>query len=113
LPGGTVEDGEEIKEALVRELIEETNIAPTIGELLYVHQFIHEDTEHLEFFFHIKNPEDFLSIDLSKTSHGGAEIEAIDFVDINKTVILPNFLKHESFDTINDSVEPVKFYFSK
>jgi hypothetical protein len=69
-------------------------------------------SRHLEFFFRIKNPEDFLTIDLAKTTHGGVEIEAIDFVDLENTIILPRFLKQESLRDEDNLNEPVKFFFS-
>lgn len=109
LPGGTVDEGETIPEALVREFEEETGILPKIGKLLYVHQFKTEKKEHLEFFFEIKNPTDYLSVDLTKTTHGVEEIEAIEFVDIKSTIILPDFLKHESLEEQMRGENPVKF----
>lgn len=113
LPGGTVEQGEDITEALVREFCEETGIVPVIGRLLYVHQFVHKDTEHLEFFFRIENPEDFLFVDLSKTTHGKDEVEVIDYRDLKNTVVLPSFLINESLNTNADLNKSVKFFFSK
>jgi len=109
LPGGTVDEGEVIHKALVREFEEETGILPDIGKLLYVHQLKTEKKEHLEFFFEIKNPADFLSIDLSQTTHGMEEIEAIEFVDIESTIILPDFLKHEFIEEQVRGDNPVKF----
>lgn len=109
LPGGTVEEGEVLEETLVREMVEETGIAPQIGKLLYVHQFIFKEKEHLEFFFHIKNSTDYLSVDLESTTHGLEEIEEIDFVDTRTTVILPKFLSHESLEAQIALDQPTKF----
>jgi ADP-ribose pyrophosphatase YjhB (NUDIX family) len=109
LPGGTVDEGEVIHKALVREFEEETGILPDIGKLLYVHQLKTEKEEHLEFFFEIKNPTDYLSVDLSQTTHGMEEIEAIEFVDIKSRIILPDFLKHEFLEKQVRDNNPVKF----
>jgi 8-oxo-dGTP diphosphatase len=112
LPGGTVDEDEVIHKALAREFEEETGILPDIGKLLYVHQLKTEKKEHLEFFFEIRNPTDYLTVDLSKTTHGVEEIEAIEFVDIESTIILPDFLKHESLEKQVHGENSVKFIVS-
>jgi len=95
MPGGGVEEGEALTDAIRREMIEETGVTPQVGNLLYIQQFSFKDEEHLELFFHITNGEDYLQVDLSKTSHGTAEIAEIKFVDPATTVILPKFLTTE------------------
>lgn len=104
-----MDEGEVIKEALVREFLEETGIPPAIGKLLYIHQLITDKKEHLEFFFEIKNPTDYLSVDLTQTTHGAKEIEMIDFVDIKNTIILPEFLNNEPLSKQIENDLPVKF----
>lgn len=95
LPGGRLEYGESVQEAVAREIFEETGIRAQVGSLLYVHQFRHNSTEALEFFFHITNGADFTTIDLSKTSHGAIEIAEIAFIDPKTTEIYPEFLRTE------------------
>jgi ADP-ribose pyrophosphatase YjhB (NUDIX family) len=108
-PGGGVDIGEPLLPAFEREMIEETGIKPAIGNLLYVQQFIHNDTEQMEFFFHVTNSQDYLNIDLSKTTHGNIEIAEIDFVETASTNLLPEFLRTESFANF-DPHAPTKFY---
>lgn len=95
LPGGGVDVGEALLPALEREMIEETGIAPEIGNLLYIQQFTYNDTEQLEFFFHVTNTDDYLSVDLENTTHGAIEIESMDFIDTTKEFVLPKFLQTE------------------
>lgn len=110
LPGGTVDEGEALVEALVREILEETGVKPKVGKLLYVHQFLFNGSEQLEFFFHIANPTDFLDINLENTTHGAEEIESIDFVDPKETVILPKFLSQETLEDQVESGAAVKIF---
>lgn len=92
LPGGGLEFGESLQEGVARELYEELGVQAKVGNLLYVQQFTSDGEEHLEFFFHITNPEDFVDFDLSQTSHGVEEIKELEFVDPKSSYILPRFL---------------------
>jgi ADP-ribose pyrophosphatase YjhB (NUDIX family) len=109
-PGGGMDNGESILDALSREMIEETGIEPVIGNLLYIQQFKEKDTrnEQLELFFHITNSQDYLQIDLSLTTHGEEEIEEFAFVDPTKTQIKPTFLMSEKFENLG--TQPTKFF---
>ena len=108
VPGGGVDVGEPIEQALERELVEETGIRPKVGRLLFVQQFMaKKDLEETEFFFLIENPEDYLNIDLSQTTHGEEEIESIEFIDTKDSTknILPKFLQEIDFDNLPESTE--------
>ena len=102
--------GEPLIPALERELIEETGIKPIVGNLLYVQQFQYKDWEHLEFFFHITNGEDYEQIDLEATSHGAIEIAEAGFIDPAKNTVLPIFLTEE--DLVSDSTKGITKIFN-
>jgi len=110
--GGGVEECEPLLSALERELVEETGIKPDIGQLLYVQQFkgkyAGKDEDHIEFFFFIKNPRDYLKIDLSKTSHGEKEIAEYAFIDPSAHNVLPEFLCHENYNNLDK--QQTKFF---
>lgn len=93
LPGGGLDEGEPLAVGIEREMIEETGVKPVIGNLLFVQQFMHGEKDYLEFFFHVANGEEYLDIDLSKTTHGLEEIEEIGFIDPASHHVLPEFLK--------------------
>ena len=106
--GGGVDEGESLEAAVVREMIEETGITPTVGPLLYVQQYEENDVESIEFFFHVTNSEDYTDIDLAKTTHGVEEIAEIEFVDPEEANILPAFLKQA--DLSNLATQQTQFF---
>ena len=107
--GGGVDDGEQILDALSREIVEETGIAPVIGNLLYVHQYMQDDIESTEFFFYIKNAADYVAVDLAKTSHGLQEIAELAFIDPSTNYVLPKFLQTQDYSALG-AVQAVHFY---
>jgi 8-oxo-dGTP pyrophosphatase MutT (NUDIX family) len=106
--GGSVDPGEPLEEAVMREVVEETGITPVVGPLLFVQQYSADDVESIEFFFLVTNADDFIDIDLSKTTHGQKEIAQMGFVDPKQVYVLPKFLK--DIDCRDLKNVPTKFY---
>lgn len=52
-PGGGVQYGERIKDALQRELLEESNMQIEIKELVYIHEYVKLPLHAVELFFRI------------------------------------------------------------
>lgn len=109
-PGGGLDKGESLIDGLNREMVEETGVMPDIGKLLFIQQYTDERGQQLEFFFHIKNADDYETIDLSTTSHGELEIKDFGFVDRKTHNVLPAFLQTIDIQDYIDSDKPVYIY---
>jgi hydrolase, NUDIX family len=102
VPGGGLDPHESLVDGLARELREETGINAVIGNLLFIQQFPSARAgyaEELEFFFTVKNPDDFTNIDLETTSHGAEELAVCEFVDPASVTLYPEFL--QSIDLVD------------
>ena len=93
LPGGHLEWKENIKECLHREMVEELGVAPEIGRLLYINNFMDGDIrQSIEFFFEITNSQDYLNIEHLKKTHAH-EIAEVCWLEPTGTIpIKPNRL---------------------
>ncbi len=88
LPGGHLEFGEDPKECVSREVLEELGIEPVIGSLLCVNTFLDGVTcQPVEFFFEIKNAMDYLKIEDLHKSHA-FEIEEYVWVSPEDDVLI-------------------------
>lgn len=111
LPGGNVDPLEPIPQALERELVEELGVRPAVGQLLYVQQLSRESgEERVEFFFLVNNPEAYESVDVAKTTHGGAELDAAEFRELDENVY-PRFLTEELQSLLRNRTDGVLPHF--
>lgn len=112
-PGGGLDPLESLTDGIKRELLEETGITAEVGELLFVQQFSsnsRRSVEELEFFYHIKNPEAFMDIDLESTTHGFDELSRIEFVELSNIDILPKFLSKVDIEECINNPQPARLF---
>lgn len=70
LPGGHLEWGENVKDCMIREIIEELGVKPELGRLLVVKNFIDKNNEQsIEFYFEVINSADYLDIEKLGGTH--------------------------------------------
>lgn len=109
-PGGGLDPFESLTDGLLRELMEETGVMAVMGNLLFINQFPSgraDRDEELEFFYHVKNSQDFIGVDLAKTTHGEKELFCIEFIDPKKAHILPTFLQSIDIEKTIVEARPV------
>lgn len=95
LPGGKVDEGEDVQTALVREIEEELAVHAKIEKMLFVHEFQYPGGDmSLEFFFLIKNGEDFLGE--LKGEYTEIELADIAWKNLDEEMnIMPRFLQEK------------------
>ena len=119
LPGGHLEYGEDLKECLSREMIEELGVKPDVGRLFYVNVFTQEKTSkedyakkgfhYVEFFFEVKNGMDYLDTGKQVRSHAH-EITKVVWVSPTDDIrILPEKLA-EDFKAGKVVSDEVRYY---
>ena len=112
-PGGGLDPFESLTDGIKRELLEETGVTAEVGELLFIQQFSsnsRRSAEELEFFYHIKNPEAFIDIDLKSTTHGFDELSRIEFVKLSDIDILPKFLSKINIEECINNPQPARLF---
>ena len=94
LPGGHLELGENVKDCVKREIVEELGVQPEIGRLLYVNNYFDDriGVQSIEFFFEVINVSNYVDINSATRSHAH-EIFEIRWVGNNEDLnILPRRL---------------------
>lgn len=95
MPGETIEQG------IIRELTEETGIAPLLGKILFINQFIDTNNHRIEFFLHITNDADYVNFDPLAATHAH-EVSEFHFGDPTDPIydIRPSWLAQRFQDIL-------------
>lgn len=112
LPGGKLEWKEDIRECMIRELVEELGITPVLGRLLYINNWVNEEMQSLEFFFEIMNGADYRDTFSLKGTHS-SEIAEILFISPDDDVNLLPQEFHNDFKSGKVLSNEVRYIGSK
>lgn len=108
-PGGKIEPGEKIKEAVEREVKEETNLNVDVKDILYYQDFIRAEEHRLGFFFlcKIKNGKLRLGEDPEDQRKNPilTDVKYASLEDIREMNILPKTLKARIIKDLPDKFD--------
>lgn len=111
LPGGHLDLGEDPKECIARELLEELGVEARVGRLLVVYSFVNDEgVQSIEFFFEVQNGEDFLAHEEKIKTHAH-EIAEVRWITRDEELILKPEEFHLLFkkgELISDQVRFLK-----
>ncbi len=89
LPGGKLEFGEDLQKGMERELVEELGVAPVLGRLLYVNNWVHDDEQNIEFFFEVTNGREYFETEVLKGTHSFEISEVLWISPQEENTLLP------------------------
>lgn len=111
-PGGGVEFGEQMSDAVERELLEETGIQVKTGKLRYIHEVISPRIHAIEFYFDCKYISGTVELGSDPELPGNKQIlkEAsfVPFREFDNYPIVPKILKDHLISDINNDYNAVR-----
>ena len=115
LPGGKVDEGEDLKTCLKREIFEELGIKCSVENLAFVHEFRWSENSDVttEFFFVVKITDNDMNISEFSGKFAEQELKKINWNTLDKELnIKPEFLKNFYAENILKKASAQTEYFS-
>ena len=115
VPGGGMMYGEDAKENLKREFLEETGLVIVVGEYLFVHEFLDPPLHAIELFFEVRQTSGKLGIGIDPELETDQQIiKEVRFLSMEEIKKIPSDEKHALFGRINslNDVRIWKGYFN-
>lgn len=98
-PGGGVEFGESLEEALEREMLEETGLRISSNRLIYISEYLKGDWHAIEFYFFCNDHGGEAKLgndpELGETEQMIKELGWFSIEDVTKATIYPGFIKKD------------------
>jgi 8-oxo-dGTP diphosphatase len=98
-PGGGVEFGESIEQALIREFKEETNLSVSVAKRLYINEVITESIHAIEFYYLVKRVSGKLKLgndpEMNESDQILRDVGFFSKQDLEKMEVAPEFIKKE------------------
>lgn len=88
--GGKMEFGEDPKQTLKREIIEELGVEPEIGRLLYINTYNDGEAQAVDFLYEVLNVTDYKDIEKLKGTHGHELSKIVWLNRVSDVKVLPN-----------------------
>jgi len=104
-PGGGVEFGEKLEEALIRECKEETGLTVKIGRFLFFMEYIEQPLHAIEFFFEIKSFKGNLSLGKDPEFSQHEIIQELGFFNASQINSIPPDQLHGMFKHCNNPID--------
>ena len=100
-PGGGVEFGESITDALKREFLEETGLEVEVEQFLFVNEYIALPLHAVELFFSVKRIGGELKLGSEERNSGQRVIEELRYFTIKALRLLPSSHLHVTFHNLS------------
>ena len=105
-PGGGIEFGQGVHDALIREFLEETHLTIRPGRFLFVCEFIDHPLHALELFFEAIHVTGSISLGIDPESTPDQQlIQAIQYLPFDEIKALPEANRHGIFRFVNTAEE--------
>lgn len=108
-PGGKVEFGETLEEALIREFKEETSLRVSAVKLMHVNEIIKPPLHAIEFYYLVQREEGELRLgadpELKEEQQILRDIGFFSKQDLRKMSVSPEFIKDEFWEVIENGTD--------